>query len=184
MDPINYDKTRVFKKTIDGLVYVIRDTNLKDVCSEKYQPNLLLREKAFVPASYLVGGMVTNDRYAILSNHMQFRQSFNSGVEGYYVCQADSHYLCLDVYEYKGKRQILLLHLPGYDGWKAFKDFKREDHPDYLEIIEKARKKFEETCLEPAILEANTAKWLRQCSFPVGMTIRGELFPLEDVPLY
>ena len=182
--PRENDKDLIYQRTMENLVYAVRDTNLKEVCAKKYQPKQVLREKGFVEATYLVGGMVTKDRYAIVSNHMHYQESYSPGVEGYYYCQTDSHYLCMDIYEYEGKKQILLLHLPETQNWKLFLDFDDQLYPGTGEIINRARKKFEETCLEAPILEANTPKWLRQCSFPVGMTVRGELFPLEDAPLF
>lgn len=184
MAPTEYDKDLVYQRTMENLVYVVRDTNLKEGFLKKYQINQVIREKGFVEATYLIGGMITQDRYAILSNHMHYQESFSPGVEDYYFCQADGHYLCLDIYEYQGKRQILLLHLPETEVWKNFLDFDDQLYPGTGELIQRARKKFEETCLAPPILEVNTTKWLRQCSFPVGMTVRGELFPLEDAPLY
>ena len=48
----------------------VRDVILTDDIANKYQPNTIIREKAFIDASCRVMGMITSHRFGILSNHM------------------------------------------------------------------------------------------------------------------
>ena len=57
-------------------------------------------------------GMVTSHRYAILSNHMGDFREYEHGTNWGLFVAKHSHFKVIDIYEYNGKTQILLLHLP------------------------------------------------------------------------
>ena len=174
-----FDKEAYEKAANDvfpGLQMFVRDVDLPSVCAEKYQPGMIIKERAFTDASYRVMGMITTHRYAILSNHMHNFGPFEHGTNwGLFVAQRDSHYKVLDIYEFKGKVQIALLHLPNDEQWKMFQnvEFSIEE-----KVIEMARQRFENKAFAEPMPELSTNEWLDRCRFPLGMDENGNLFDL------
>lgn len=166
----------VVNRTFPGLTMYVRDVNLSNEIAKKYVPGLIIREKAYVDASYRVMGMITTHRFAILSNHMANFEDFEHGTNwGLYVANRDSRFKVMAIHEYNGKTLILLLHLPD-DGWKMFQNvrFNIDD-----EIISSSIERFENKCNMDVIPELATDVWLERCSFPVGMDDEGIFFDLE-----
>jgi hypothetical protein len=167
----------VVNRTYPGLTMYIRDANLPEIISEKYKKGIIIREKAFCDASSRVMGMVTTHRYAILSNHMANLSEFEHGTKwGLHVANRDSRFKVLENYEYRGKRIILLLHIPDDDSWKVFREIEiRIDNELVTSCIEKLKNKLE---ADPA---PDLAKidWIERCAFPIGMDDDGNLFDLE-----
>ena len=81
----------------------------------------------------------------------------------------------MDVYEFKGKTQILLLHLI-----ENLEEFFVDDDTIDKEYVDLARKIFEETFEKEIIEEVNTPEWLERCSFPIGMDNDGNLWNLDE----
>ena len=167
----------VINRTFPGLAMFVRDVNLSIEIANKYIPDLIIMERAYVDASYRVMGMITSHRFAILSNSMANIEQFEHGTNwGLCVSQRGSYFKVLSVHEYSGKTQILLLHLPTGDDWKVFLNTKISIEE---EIIASSIERFENKCnLEP-IPELCTEEWLKRCSFPIGMDDSGNLFELE-----
>ena len=167
---------KVLNDTFPGLQIFVRDVNLPSVCAEKYKPGMIIKERGFTDATPRVMGMVTTHRYAILSNHMHNISMFEHGTRwALHIGQRDSHYKILDIYEYKGKTQITLLHLPDDERWKMFENtvFDIEE-----KIIGMTRQRFENKCCAEPIPELSTPEWLDRCAFPLGMDENGNLFDL------
>ena len=155
----------------------VRDVNLDPVCAKQYKKDMIIMERGFTDASSRVMGMKTTHRFAILSNHMaDFSVYEHDTCWGLFVAQSFSHFLVLDVYEYEGKTQILLLHLPNDKRWKMFRNIKCNVLND---IIKDSRTRFENKCLKEPVAELVTSEWLERCSAPLGMDDYGNLFDLE-----
>ena len=161
-----------------GIMMFVRDVNLSPVCAEKYKPGLIILERAFTDASCRVMGMVTTHRYAILSNHMGDLRRFEHGTNwGLFTAQYWAHFKVLDIYEYQGRTQISLLHLPDDERWELFKnvDFSIEE-----QLIQTARQRFEvKSVLEP-VPELADEQWLARCAAPLGMNDDGTLFDINE----
>lgn len=157
----------IINKTLDNLQYFARDINLTEEIIDCYKKGMIIRERAFTDASSQIGGMVTNCRYAILSNHMADFSSYENNTNwGLCVAQRDSHFEVLDVFKQGDKTQILLLHLPDND-WKLFYNF--YVFFEGLNIVKNARELFAKLILEPPIKELSSSEWLDRCSFTLGL---------------
>lgn len=160
--------------TYPGIVLYVRNASLGDT-EEMYTKGIILKEKAFVDATMRVGGMMTTHRFSILSNHMVYLGDFEHGTNwGLCIAQNDSYFKVLDVFKYKDKMQILLLHLPAR-GWKAFKIVNANIDD---EIIKKMKEKFRSTRNMKPYKELTTEVWLDRCSFPIGINDVGLYFKL------
>ncbi len=154
----------------------VRDVNLSSECASKYTTGMIIKERGFTDASRRVMGMVTSHRYSILSNHMADLSAFEHGTNwGLCVGQSGSHFKVLDIYDFRGKTQILLLHLPDDDRWKLFEDvsFSIEE-----QIIQSSRQRFENKAFSDPIPELTSDAWLDRCKDPLGMFANGSLFEL------
>lgn len=122
--------TEIYEKVITdilpGLTMFVRDVDLSPVCAKQYKPGMIIMERGFTDASNHVMGMITSHRFAILSNHVaDFRAYEHDTNWGLFVAQRGSHFKVLDVYEYQGETQILLLHLPDDNRWTLFQNWLR-----------------------------------------------------------
>ncbi len=169
--------TDTINEILPGLTMYVRDVNLPEVCAEKYVPDSIILELGFTDASSRVMGMKTTHRFAILSNHFRDLTEYEHGTNwGLFVGQNSSHFLVLDKYEFHGKTQILLLHLPNDKRWQLFQNVKVNVLDD---IVKDSRKRFENKCEEEIIPELATQEWLDRCSAPLGMDESGNLFDIN-----
>lgn len=173
-----------FEKAINdmlpGLANHARDVNLAPEVAALYKPGLILRDRGIVDASGRIGGMVTTHRFAILSNHMADISQFEHGTNwGLCIAKPDSHFKVIDVYEYRGKTQITLLHLLDDERWRMFENVEF-DAPGLS--IEDIRSRFEARCREEPIPELTTETWLERCEWPVGTNPDGELYSPDPKP--
>lgn len=169
----------VINEILPGLTMYVRDVNLSPVCADKYEPQTIIMERGFTDASSRIMGMVTTHRYAILSNHMaDFGQYEHETNWGLFVAKHNAHFKVLDVYEYLGKTQILLLHLPDDSRWKMFENVKLSVED---QLIEDSRKRFENKSVQEPVPELITEDWLARCAAPLGMNDAGELFDLDPL---
>lgn len=167
----------LINEILPGLTMYVRDVNLPAEIAAKYETGMIIREKGFTDASNRVMGMVTTHRYAILSNHMGDMREYEHDTNwGLFVAKNNSHFKVLDVYEYQGKTQILLLHLPDDNRWSMFENVKLSIEDEF---IPDCRRRFENKCLGEAVPELTTEVWLDRCSFPIGMSDDGEFFENE-----
>ena len=168
---------QLLNEIFPGLTMFVRDLDLPPALEERYKPGRILREKGFTDASCRVMGMVTTHRFAILSNHMADLGAYEHGTNwGLFVANRSAHFKVLDVYEYQGRTQILLLHLPDDDRWRIFEDvtFSIEE-----QLIETSRQRFEKKAFLPPVPELAKEDWLARCAAPLGMDNEGNLFDLE-----
>ena len=168
---------KMFNELLPGLTMFVRDANLSQVCAKQYKPDMIIMERGFTDASCRVGGMVTTHRFAILSNHMADIQQFEHDTNwGIFVAKRNSHFKVLDIYEYKGRTQILLLHLPDDNRWKLFDNLKINILD---QVVEDCRKRFEQKSIMEPIFELAKDDWLARCALPLGMNEDGILFDLK-----
>ena len=173
--------TKLFEEVINeifpGLTMYVRDVNLPPAFASKYEPDMIIMEPGFTDASSRVMGMVTTHRFAILSNHMADFGPYEHDTNwGLFVAQRNAHFKILDIYEYQGRTQILLLHLPDDNRWKLFENVKinLED-----QIIEDSRKRFENKSVQDPVPELAKENWLARCASPLGMSDDGAFFDLD-----
>ena len=173
--------TKLFEEVINeifpGLTMYVRDVNLPPAFASKYEPDMIIMEPGFTDASSRVMGMVTTHRFAILSNHMADFGPYEHDTNwGLFVAQRNAHFKILDIYEYQGRTQILLLHLPDDNRWKLFENVKinLED-----QIIEESRKRFENKSVQDPVPELAKENWLARCASPLGMSDDGVFFDLD-----
>lgn len=167
----------IANKMYPGIQIFVRDVNLNDKLADKYLAGMIIRERAFTDASKRVMGMITTHRYMILSNHMADLSLFEHGTNwGLCVANKDSHFKVLGQHTYKGKKAIVLLHLPDDITWKLFEKI---DISFDQQLLKMAIQRFEVKCELPPVAELVTLEWLDRCSFPIGMNDKGELWELE-----
>lgn len=164
---------RTVNEFLRGLTMYVRDVDLNPKLSAIYKPGLIIVEKGFTDASNRVMGMVTSHRFAILSNHMaDLREYENNTNWGLFVAKNNSFFKVLDVYEYQGKTQILLLHLPDDNRWALFQNVKLSIEDD---MISDCRKRFEDKCMGEVVPELAAEAWINRCKFPLGMDEEGKI---------
>jgi len=166
-----------FNRIIPGIQMFVRDVNLPPHIAAKYQPEMILQERTFCGASGRMGGMIMSHRFTILSNHIfNASQHIDDHGWGLHICQRDSFFKVIDIYEYAGRTQIALLHLRDED-WHLFQNV----DCNILGLIDRCRDIFEKHCLLDAIPELTTMDWLIRCEKPVGMDSETfEFYPFEQ----
>jgi predicted NAD-dependent protein-ADP-ribosyltransferase YbiA (DUF1768 family) len=167
---------QIYKATYNNTKLYVRDVDLSEELEGKYETGALIREKAFVDMTDKIGQMTTSHRYAIFTNHVGNLSQFEKGTNwNLHTAAAGSKFKILDIYKFKGKTQILLLHL--MDG---FEEIFIDDNTIDSEYVDSARKVFEESFEKEIIPEVNSPEWLKRCSFPLGMDDNGNLWDLDD----
>lgn len=167
----------VIQKTCSGLTLYCRDANLPYEITHRYNKGMIIRERGFVDATALTGGIITSHRYLILSNHMAPLFQFE-GNKQWALCVAnkDSRFLVLGKAEYKGKRVTVLLHLMN-DTWQLFKSI---DMGFFQKLRNDCYSTFKECVDKEPIPSVSTDEWLARCQFPIGMSDTGDFFPADD----
>lgn len=171
---------------LPGLSMFARDVNLSADVAARYIPGMIIKELGFTDASRRVMGMAASHRFAILSNRMKDISAYEHGTNwGLCVANAGAYYKVLDVYEFKGHTQILLLHLPDDGRWKLFSKVKLVvNGQDFEEmLITDCRARFENKSQKEPVPELTTKEWLERCEWPLGMDGSGKIenhLPLCD----
>lgn len=167
---------KIYESTYHNVKYLVRDVNLSPDFESKYEVGRILQEKAFVDATDKVGGMVTSHRFTILTNHMKDISAHEHGTNwNLHVAAANSKFKVLNVYTYKGKTQILLLHLIDHF-WQMFKN---DDDTIDSKCVKLSINKFQKSVNSNPIAEVTTNEWLKRCEFPIGLNDKGEYWDLE-----
>ena len=168
--------TMVCKAAYENTGLFVHDINLPDEWAEKYEIGAIIKEKGFVDMTNKIGQMTTSHRYAIISNHVANFSQFEDGTNwNLHTAAPNSKFKVLDVYEFNGKTQILLLHLI-----ENLEDFFVDNGSIDKGYVALARKIFEESFEKEIIEEVNTEEWLKRCSFPIGMDDEGNLWNIDD----
>ena len=177
----NHGNTELVKaaiqQTCSNLTQYCRDANLPYEITHKYQRGMIIRERGFVDATALSGGIITNHRYVILSNHMAPMPQFE-GDKKWALCVAnkDSRFLVLGKAEGNGKRVTVLLHLNN-ETWKLFKSI---DMNIFQNLLHNCYNSFKECIGKKPIASVATEEWFARCQFPVGMSDNGDFFSVDD----
>ncbi|HHU08207.1 MAG TPA: hypothetical protein GXZ59_07690 [Clostridiaceae bacterium] len=162
--------------TLPSLTMYVRDVNLDAKIAAMYKPGMIIREPGFTDASSLNMGMITTHRYAILSNHMSDFAEFKHEKDwGLFVAERDSHFKVLDVYEFEGRIQILLLHLPDDNRWRLFEQIVIDIEE---ELVSTGRVHFESSSLLAPVAALTSRDWLNRTLNPLGISDEGEIFEL------
>lgn len=172
----------IMNKSYPGLTMLYRDANLGDF-GDLYKKGMIIRERAFTDASKKGGGIITTHRFAIFSNNYLDASGFEQDTNwGLCIIQKGSYFKVLDIYERHGKTQIALLHLPEQYWWFFANVETNLDE----QVVEYARKRFDECINTAPVPELALDNWLARCSFPLGMDDEGNFFPLRlnGVDLY
>ena len=166
----------VCQATYENTGLFVHDINLPEEFAQKYEIGALIKERGFVDMTNRIGQMTTSHRYAIISNHVGNLSQFEHGTNwGLHTAASGSKFKVLDVFTFKEKTQILLLHL--IDNLEDF--FVDNDTIDE-ECVAWARNIFVESFEKEVIEEVNSEEWLERCSFPIGMDNEGNLWNLDD----
>ena len=166
---------KAWRETFADVGFFHRDTNLLEGVLEKYQPGMIIQERAFVDCSYLDGGLAARHRYLIITGKAKDLHTL-AGMDRKYgpaIIQRDAFFKVLDVYELHGHAQVTLLHIP-----EELVDRLSTSDLNELEkeMIEAARSSFEESLTKPAVPALKEPEWLERVSFPLGMNEEGDLF--------
>ncbi len=164
------------RQTCSDLTQHCRDANLPYELTHKYKRGMIIRELGFVDATALSGGIPTNHRYIILSNHMAPLFDFEKDKQwGLCVASKGSRFLVLGKAEGSGKRLTVLLHLHN-DSWHLFKSL----NMSFTEkLLLTCFDSFKECLDKDPIPSVATEEWLKRCQFPVGMDDNGTFFPID-----
>lgn len=106
---------KLWKATFSGLGFCHRDAELEDKVREKYRPEMIIQERAYVDCSYLDGGLAVRHRYLIITGKAKDLRAM-AGMDSKYgpaIIQRNGFFKVLDVYGLRGHAQITLLHIPG-----------------------------------------------------------------------
>ncbi len=165
----------LWKETFSNVGYFHRDADLEDKVLEKYQPGMIIQERAYVDCSYLDGGLAARHRYLIITGKAKDLHAL-AGMDRRYgpaIIQRNGFFKVLDVYELRGHAQITLLHIPqeliGHLRTPELNEIEKE-------MVEAARTNFEENLAKPAVPALTEAEWLERVAFPLGMSEEGDLF--------
>ena len=166
------------KDTLDSARFFVRDTDLGFQEFRHYKTGQVLLEKAYVDCSDQIGKPITNTRFLIFSNHMVDFRAYEQDTDwSLFVANKNGRFLILDEYSVNDKTQFTLLHLVEDARWRQW-DCECKD------LIEKARKCFDEALEKESVASLSTRDWLHRCEFPIGIDPEGELFDpnetLED----
>lgn len=158
--------------TVDSSEAYVRDVNLDEGLSNRYEVGQTITERAFVDATNRIGGIKTTHRYLILSNQMKDLSAFEKDMNwGLHVTKPESKFKVLDIYKKDGKTQILLLQLP-----EGFERVFVMENNIIKQAIESSRELFEECLEKDPIAEVTTPEWLERVSFPLGIDSEGNFF--------
>lgn len=165
------------QQTCSNLIQHYRDANLPSEITNKYQKGMIIKERGFVDATALSGGIITNHRYIILSNHMASLDQFDADKQwALCVANKNSRFLVLGKAEGKGKHVTVLLHLNN-DTWQLFKSI---DMSIFQNLLNDCYNNFKHCLDKEPIASVSTAEWLARCQFPIGMSDNGVFFPIDD----
>lgn len=167
----------LFNELFPGLSILVRDINLTPEEMAPYKVGQIIRVPFFTDASWRVGGMVTTHRYAVLSNHFRDFGSIDDKNWGLVVAPRGARFKVMDIFEFAGKTQITLLHLPDDARWEIFKVLQTNYDQ---KLVDMSRDCMNRKCLLDPIPELATEEWLERCSLPLGTFSDNSLVPIED----
>jgi len=170
----NQELEVILNQTFSGLTLFYRDTNLDENLISKYELGQIIMERGFTDMTYKGGGLSSNLRYLIASSSGKDLSIFNPDSKnyGHIVLTSNAYFKILDIYKIENKTQIFLLNIPE-ESKEIFKKIKTNIEE---EIIQKARKNFEDKINVALIEELESKEWKERTEFPIGMNDKGEFF--------
>jgi hypothetical protein len=185
MDNPNLEKQhleKVLNWTLPNLSYFYRDTELEKSITDMYVVGQIIRSATFVDVSAIAAGLKQNVRFVFASSKAAPVYEINPNVAKYkmFTINMNSFFKVLDVYEFDGKTQILLLHIPatGIDFFVKGKVMLRGEDVEQ-QIVQKSRIKFKTLLTTPVINVLQEKKWLDKTSFPIGLDVNNIFFDLQ-----
>lgn len=168
----------VVNKTYLNIAMYVRDVNLSQEQERKYSIGSFIREESYVEATRIIAGMATTHRFIILSNHMA-ELNGQEDIDGTGLCiaQSNSRFKILGKLICKDKEAIVLLHLPYDDSWKTFLTVQCSADK---QLLEEARRRFEQSCYMKPFPGLITQNWIDRCASPIGMDNNGVLWAISD----
>ncbi|HEX2628720.1 MAG TPA: hypothetical protein VHM26_06910 [Chitinophagaceae bacterium] len=164
----------LLRETFSQVALFIRDTDLDEKLVSKYEVGQLLAERGFTDMSYKQSGMAKRVRFAIVSNRAADLSQMdpNAARYGFAVLPNDSLFKVIDIYEVKGKKQVMLLHFPTYGA-----GIMQHAQPEAVEtIVEQVRKQFDDSLNATPLPDLQEEEWVQRTAFPIGMNDEGEFF--------
>lgn len=181
--------------TLSGLTMYYRDSQLSESEIRKYYVGQIFRSQTFIDVSNFAGKLTKNCRFIFATNKAAPLYLINPDTEKWklHTINANSYFKVLDIYEKGEKTQLLLLHVPanGIDFFR--KAILRIGGNNFEEqIIEKARISLDQKMEMNVIPELEEQEWVHRTSFPIGLDVKGDFFPLQPteemmpqaIPLY
>lgn len=164
----------IYNEPFSGLKLFYRDTNLTEDIISNYKIGQIIQEKGFTDMSSISGGLDGNLRYLIASAHPKDLSKFNpdSAKNGHFLLDSIAYFKVLDIYKIENKTQIFLLNIPD----NSLTLLKNSTSNLEEEIIEKARKKFNDKINLPLVPELQTENWKQRTKSPIGIDENGKLF--------
>lgn len=164
----------IYNETFSGLKLFYRDTNLTEAIISNYKIGQIIQEKGFTDMSSMGGGLWGNTRYLIASAHAKDLSKFNpdSAKNGHFLLDTIAYFKVLDIQKIDNKTQVFLLNIPD----NSLTLLKNSTSNLEEEIIEKARKKFNDKINLPLVPELQTENWKERTKSPIGIDENGKLF--------
>lgn len=164
-----------------GATLYYKDCELSAKVRNQFSVGKILRNGYMLDMSSRGGGMSSrfNTRFLIASSKAAKLYELNPDNTKYGHCclNIDSYLKVLDVYEWNGKTQLFLLHIPS----KGVDFFRRATTNLDTGIIAKAREGFEQKLAMEPIPELLEKFWVDRVDFPVGMDGYNKFYPMSEV---
>lgn len=165
----------LWTETFSNVAFFHRDTELSEQVLAKYEAGIVIQERAYVNCSYMSGGLAAQHRYLIITGKARDLNAL-AGMDKKYgpaIIQRDAYFKVLDVHHQDGHAQITLLHIP-----EELIPYLRTSELNEIEkeMVEAARRNFEENLDAPVVAALTETRWLERVEFPLGMSENGDLF--------
>lgn len=173
---------------LPGAQFLYRDTDFPCDTSALYSKVNLLRAGFFIDCSARASRLTRKTRFIILSAHsapMWAAMPKDKELQSWkmHVLHFNSVFKVMDVFNFGGKTQVFLLHIP----WQAIPLFTMETTFNFdiegfakLNLVEKVRKNFIEKMRLPADRDLESTAWLERTAALPGVIGSG-FAPLEYV---
>ena len=166
MEPMEYFKTTFDRYPLAGLTIYVKDVELPEEEAVKYRPGFDFTDINPTDATRLLGGPAASCRFTILSNQMG--EEGKNDRFGAVRFPAFKRYKVLDNYTSRGRRQILLLHVPSE--WSFFRSFELQDD---ARLVRACRAIFEEWLVERPVPVLTEREWRENNSYPMYYDFAG-----------
>lgn len=168
--------------TLSGLTMYYRDSQLSQNEIQKYVVGQIFRSQTFVDVSDYAGKLTKNCRFIFATNKAAPLYKVNPDTEKWklHTINTNSYFKVLDIYQKGDKTQFFLLHIPA-NGIDFFRNTILRIGGNNLEeqFIEKSRISLDQKMEMTIIPELEEKEWVQRTSFPIGLDVKGNFFPLQ-----